>query len=221
VTEPSYFIYFHRRPDTGEVFYVGRGKKYKSHSPTRRAFDKSDRSKQWRSVVDRNDGVYSVEIVEWLETFEEARDREIFYIKSIGRKRHGGPLVNLSDGGDGISGYTHTPETRARLVSAWSQNPERIKPLQTDEAKAARRAAMALRGGSMAGKKHTDATKKKYSIDRAGSKNSQARRVVNRVTGEEFGCVGDAAKSVGLSQYTLYNYLLGNSKNTTPLEYKQ
>jgi NUMOD3 motif len=219
VIDSTFYIYFHRRPDTGEVFYVGRGKRSPRGSPTRRAHVTRGRSKQWQSIVDRNSGMYAVEIVEWHETFEQARDREAFHIKAIGRKRYGGPLINLSDGGDGIDGYVHTPETCAKLVSAWKRNPDRIKVLQSDAARAACREALALRGGPMAGKKHSAETRAKYSNDRAGSKNHQARRVVNKITGDEFGCVGDAARSVGLSQYTLYNYLLGNRKNTTPLEY--
>ena len=46
-------------------------------------------------------------------TEREAFDTERALIAAIGRKAHGGPLVNLTDGGEGVSGLVWTPEMRA------------------------------------------------------------------------------------------------------------
>lgn len=219
MTKP-FFIYLHRRPDTGDVFYVGRGKSYRNGSNIRRAEVSLGRSKSWKSIVDRNNGVYAIEIAEWVDTFEDAKEREVFYIKSFGLKRDGGTLINQTYGGDGIDGYCHTEDAKEKLKDAWLKNPQRKDFLKSEKFLSARRKKMESCSGPMTGKKHTQETLAKYREQRTGSKNSQARKVINRLTGEEFGCVGDAARSVGLSQYTLYNYLLGNAKNTTPLEYK-
>lgn len=43
---------------------------------------------------------------------------EMRLIKEIGRAATGGPLVNLTDGGDGPSGYRHTEETKRRVGEA-------------------------------------------------------------------------------------------------------
>lgn len=220
MADPQFFIYFHRRPDTGDVFYVGRGKRVNRGSPVKRAHAVRGRSAQWQSIVERNGGRYAIEIVEWCDTFESAKAREVFYIASIGRKRYGGPLVNLSDGGDGIDGYQHTAETRQKLRAAWERNPDRIKALQSETALAARRAAMARVGGSMKGKRHSAATRANYSEQRRGARNNQAKVVVDTATGLEYGCVGDAAKAIGLARSTVYNYLFGGRKNTTTLRYK-
>jgi len=42
---------------------------------------------------------------------EECLEEEKRLIKNIGRKPHG-PLLNLTDGGDGTAGFNHSPETR-------------------------------------------------------------------------------------------------------------
>lgn len=44
----DYYVYVHRRKDTGEVFYVGKGRKY-------RWLSKSGRNKIWKSVVSETD----------------------------------------------------------------------------------------------------------------------------------------------------------------------
>jgi len=43
---------------------------------------------------------------------DEAFELEKFLISFIGREIHGGPLVNLTDGGEGSSGLVHTEENR-------------------------------------------------------------------------------------------------------------
>ena len=76
MTDPQFFIYFHRRPDTGDVFYVGRGKRVGRGSPVKRAHAVRGRSAQWQSIVEKNGGQYAIEIVEWCDTFEFAKARE-------------------------------------------------------------------------------------------------------------------------------------------------
>jgi hypothetical protein len=52
-------------------------------------------------------------------TEAEAFEYEIALIHCLGRKDQGtGCLRNLTDGGEGVSGYVHTPETLAKLSAA-------------------------------------------------------------------------------------------------------
>jgi hypothetical protein len=89
-----YYIYFHINPLKNEIFYVGKGK-------GNRAYYKKDRSDFWNKISNKYG--YIVDIVEEDLNEEEAFEREIFYIKKIGRRDLGlGPLVNQTDGGDGV-----------------------------------------------------------------------------------------------------------------------
>lgn len=45
-------------------------------------------------------------------TEDEALALEVIFIKAIGREKDGGPLVNATDGGDGVSGLVYTPKMR-------------------------------------------------------------------------------------------------------------
>jgi NUMOD3 motif len=51
------------------------------------------------------------------------------FIKAIGRKKYGGPLVNMTDGGEGVTGLVHSAETREKQSAAnrgKKKSPEQI-----------------------------------------------------------------------------------------------
>src|ERR1035437_9212363 len=49
----------------------------------------------------------------------EALNNEISYIKNIGRRiDKSGPLANLTEGGEGISGYKHTKEAIIKITNS-------------------------------------------------------------------------------------------------------
>lgn len=100
----TFFTYLHRRNDTGAVFYIGKGSR-------RRAHEARGRSSYWTRVATKHG--YSVEIVASWHTEQEAFDHEVFLIACF--RDMGAPLVNLTDGGDGMSGHRHSPETKARM----------------------------------------------------------------------------------------------------------
>lgn len=89
----KYYIYFHINPLKNEIFYVGKG-------CNKRAFSKNGRNDFWKKIVNKYG--YIIDIVEENLTEEESLEREIFYITKIGRRDLGlGPLVNLTNGGEG------------------------------------------------------------------------------------------------------------------------
>jgi hypothetical protein len=106
----DFYVYMHRRATTGEIFYVGKG-----HG--NRAWSKSGRSKHWHNVVAK-DGLV-VEIVttglqEWY-----ALELETSLIALHGRRDTGrGPLVNNTDGGEGVSGRKLSLESRRKLSAS-------------------------------------------------------------------------------------------------------
>jgi hypothetical protein len=92
-------IYRHRRSDTNEIFYIGIGKKES------RPYDKIRRNRFWKRVTAKTD--YTVEIITYTDTWDEACKTEQYLISYYGRRDLGlGNLVNLTDGGDGTVGCT-------------------------------------------------------------------------------------------------------------------
>lgn len=94
-----FYVYAHYRASgrkKNEIFYVGKG--YGN-----RAYVKSDRNKYWKHIVNKYD--YYVEILYDGLDEQVALGLEISTIARYGRKDLGlGPLVNMTDGGDGVVG---------------------------------------------------------------------------------------------------------------------
>jgi hypothetical protein len=108
--QDDFCVYAHINPLRGEIFYIGKGTKG-------RACFKINRSKHWHSIVNKYG--YIIDILEDNLTEEVAFQREVYYIKRIGRSDKGlGPLVNHTDGGEGASGYKHSQETIHRISKA-------------------------------------------------------------------------------------------------------
>ena len=102
--ENVFYVYLHRRKTDNKVFYVGKGK-------GRRAYAKTSRSQWWKSVSDKHGLI--VEIV-----FENLSEEEAFQIEKdtiLEFKYFGHPLVNLTNGGEGMSGYKQPEEQRKRV----------------------------------------------------------------------------------------------------------
>jgi hypothetical protein len=97
------YVYQHIRLDTNEIFYIGIGKtKY-------RLTDQNNRNKYWLNIV--NKVGYSIEIIAENISYDEALNLERHLIKTIGRKDLGlGPLVNMTDGGEGALGYPNSKD---------------------------------------------------------------------------------------------------------------
>lgn len=91
-----YYIYQHRRDDTGEIFYVGKGK-------GKRCFS-LNRNHQWKDIT--NQTTYTIEIL-----FENLSS-ELAFLTEIGLitkyKNEGLLLCNQTMGGNGPIGYKHT-----------------------------------------------------------------------------------------------------------------
>lgn len=91
------FVYFHINPVKNKIFYVG------ISSKKLRPFNKINRTLHWKNTVKKYG--YIVDIIETDLTWQQACEREKFYIKKIGRKDLGkGNLINLTNGGEGTLG---------------------------------------------------------------------------------------------------------------------
>lgn len=111
-----FYTYIHRRLDTGEIFYVGKGSGSRAHST-------SSRGRHWMSIY-RKHGRHVELCAEWA-TEEEAHAHEILLIETL--RSIGCPLVNRTAGGEGVSGLRHKPESieaMRRGHLAWWADPK-------------------------------------------------------------------------------------------------
>lgn len=113
----KHFLYRHVRLDTNKPFYVGVGTKTKANRPDGldRAFAKSQRSKWWKSIV--NKAGYRVDILVQSDDYDFIHKKEQEFIKLYGRRDlNTGTLVNFTDGGEGILGWRRVvPLTEEQL----------------------------------------------------------------------------------------------------------
>lgn len=134
-----YCVYFHINPVKQEIFYVGIGKE-------ERAYKTQGRSEWWHKVVKKYD--YNIILIHCNLPWSKAQKLERKYIKQIGRRNLGkGPLVNLTDGGEGVAGLVR-------------------KPL-SDEVKKKMSLAQKLANKTL-NRKHTEETKKKIGLANKG-----------------------------------------------------
>ena len=91
------YVYRHIRLDKNEPFYIGIG----SDMTNKRANERARRSELWKKIVAKSD--YEIEILFDDITYDEAKLKEIEFIKLYGRiDLNNGTLANLTDGGDGM-----------------------------------------------------------------------------------------------------------------------
>ena len=90
------YIYKHIRKDTREVFYIGIGK------DKRRIKSLVNRNDIWKNIV--NKAGFEYDIIEDNLTWDEACEREKYWIKFYGRRDlKEGTLANMTDGGEGVN----------------------------------------------------------------------------------------------------------------------
>lgn len=112
----KYYVYMLN--DNDKCFYVGKGTKDRMYSHYKRAKNtkiKSPVLDKIRSMLKNNKQV-TYEKVFITDNEGDALNYEIQLINKIGRKDlNKGPLLNLTNGGDGVCGYTYTEKHRKNL----------------------------------------------------------------------------------------------------------
>lgn len=107
MAKAEFYTYVHRRADTNEVFYVGKGKGARCRAT-------QNRGQHWNRVVAKH-GI-QIEIVAHFYKEEHAFDHECLLISEY--RAAGVALVNRTDGGDGASGAKRSDETKRRMSAA-------------------------------------------------------------------------------------------------------
>jgi hypothetical protein len=98
----KHYVYIHKNPKTGAVFYIGKGK-------GGRFSDFKNRNEYWKSYVKKHGvvaGIFRDNMSEYC-----ALTLEKILIGFIGKQN----LCNLADGGRFNSGWNHSDESRAKI----------------------------------------------------------------------------------------------------------
>jgi len=136
----NFYVYQHKKADTNEIFYVGKGK-------DKRFVESKSRNPHWHNVVNKYGFDSEIIVKDVDEEFSFLVEMEAIDVY----RRRGIKLVNVTDGGEGASGYKHTAKHKANLkgnkngATSW--------------------------GMTFKNKKHTKESRQKMSYSRIGNKN--------------------------------------------------
>lgn len=152
-----FYAYVHFKPDL-TPFYVGKGKGARAFE-----FNRRKQNPRYANIVEK----YGKPLVSKIECSSEeiAFELEKGLIKCF--RRSGIKLTNLTDGGEGISGFTHCEETRKKMSISASAS---MTQERRDELSVCRKGvpmsdkAKLNMSASATGRKHTDETKLKIGI---------------------------------------------------------
>jgi NUMOD3 motif len=215
----KFYVYAHRRPDTGVIFYIGKGAVRRRHHPLYRANTKLKRNSDWHKIVKKNKGVFQVEIL-WKGLSEDkAFKKEMWYIAKYGKIRDGGILVNRANGGWNSSGYRHTEETKEKMREAHRRNPQRKEWLRSSKFKKMRWEKIKDYPPPCLGYIHTKETRLKMSVAHSGVNSPLSKPIIDISRGTSFVNIPEAAKVLNINKWTLYKYLNGRLRNPTSFRY--
>lgn len=117
-----FYIYGHRKADSGDLFYIGKGVNRNGKPYFERAKARYSRSPWWNRIVSKHSR--TVEIICMCQSAESSAECEQLLISHYGRMEHGGILINLTDGGEGVHGRSASEKTR-RLMSLANRGKKR------------------------------------------------------------------------------------------------
>jgi hypothetical protein len=171
----DFYVYIHRKATTGEVFYVGKGQ-------GDRAYSYRNRNDWWLNIAMKH-GVHVDVVLDGLQEWY-ALELEKDLICLHGRCDIGtGTLVNMTDGGEGISGLIHSEESKKKMSVSKLGNTH------------------------MVGVTRSDASKKKMSEAKR-----KTMRQIRRGDGVVYESTHAAARDSGVRQGSIVNCVKGRCK---------
>lgn len=205
------YVYAHIRPDKNQIFYIGVGLKNDGYKRSR---IKKYRNKYWNNIVNKNNGIYEIEILNDGLSKKESLFIEIMLIKFYGRKDNNtGILSNMTDGGDGRLGIIVSKETREKMSKAKKElynngyvNPKKDKKISEETKKKI----------SKSKKNMLNETKNKISKNHASKKEGWtslcSKAVIHIITNEIFSSMSQAELAYNLPSRYISQQLRRNSK---------
>lgn len=169
-----YYVYAHYRPNDEIPFNIGKGK-------ARRAWSKDRQNRWWHNIVNKYNGFDVCLLHENLKEYDALR-LEAMYINAYGRADQGkGPLVNMTDGGEGMSGYKAPLEVRqAQSIRQTGKSLPKGRK-HKEETKQKMRAYQSSRPsrGPV-----TEETKQKLRIAGMGNQNAKGHKQISHMRGK-------------------------------------
>jgi hypothetical protein len=104
-------------------------------------------------------------------TEREAFDEEVKLIKLIGRKNSGGVLSNLTDGGEGQTGYNHREESKIKISNSLKNNKDWLDKMKSKEHRDKLSKSLMGHEGHGKGNHRTQEVKDKIRLSVLGDKN--------------------------------------------------
>ena len=198
----NYYVYLHITKEDGLPFYVGKG-------TANRDTSLHGRNKWWKNIVNKYD--YDIVFLEIGLTPEEASNKEMYWISRIGRRDlNKGPLVNLTDGGEGTTGKLVTIEMRERMIG--NKNPF-YNQKHTEETRNKIRESNKRRFYS---KEREDKRIKNSLINTLyGDVHCRGKLLLNLETGVFYVSIREASRTINMREDTLRFHLKRGVKNKT------
>jgi hypothetical protein len=245
--EEVFYVYRHIRIDKNEPFYIGVGKVYRTNTVKQedyysRAFQNTKRSRFWNFVAEKT--LYEVEIIFECNSREEALQKEIEFIALYGRRDLGkGTLVNLTDGGDGMSNNIQSEETLKKRRDMYYQGKTGLKPLKGENSPVAKKVEEIKTGRifntctEAANYLNINLSNFIDQLSNTERKNTTGFRYVDESNNKEYICrkrnvkvydysnntviesISEASRIYSISQRMLGSVLDGKYRNKTPLVY--
>jgi len=217
-----------------EPFYVGKGKGYRIKNTTKDLRSNLFKSNKIKKLLENNIEIIKIKLFENIEE-NESLQKEIMLIKTIGRRNlNNGPLVNLTDGGEGLSGFVYTEETlKKRSISQTGEGNGFFGHKHTEEVR--KKHSLLVRGEShpMFGKKHSEETIKKLKEHREKKISNKLLKEVcqkfnksvlmfdlNMNFIEEFNSVKECSQKTGINESIISKCCRGDIKSPTRYFFK-
>jgi hypothetical protein len=171
----DFYVYEHRRKDSGMVFYVGKG-------CGQRAKNLHNRGRYWNNVAKAAGGIRITYPVLGVDE-EMALLAEMELIDAY--RRMGVRITNITDGGEGTTGWVPTEEVKRKIGEANKNTPKAsgerhgmYGKKHSEESLAKMRESQSSREWGekhpFYGKQHTEASKAKMSENLKGKKSGAA-----------------------------------------------
>jgi hypothetical protein len=219
-----------------EPIYIGKGLKNRPKKHFYRyKTGKSYFYNKFRSIIDSGQvPIWSIikEDLTEIEAFEEEKR----LIKMIGRKCNGGTLTNLSEGGEGQTGFKHSEDSKLKISMTIKQNEswrETMKSVEyrdkisrslighdgygkgiprTDDVKNKIRESVSGHRNHFFGKKHSDELKKNMSLKNSGIGNPNSKSYTIRHDEDILKFNGRSELKLFINEYNKTNNLSGPNR---------
>lgn len=227
--EKKSYVYRHLKPN-GEVFYVGVG----TDSNFQRSKSKRNRNEFWRYIVDKYG--YEIQILKQNISKKEAEEVEILLVSWYGRRDLGlGTLCNLTDGGGGTIGHTHTKEY-CEMMSELRRGDKNPFYGKNHSKESCKKISDALKGNKhpnygnkysperiremrilSTGKITPEHVKEKQKASCLKTGHPNDKKVIDTETLEVYTTISSTARIYGYNRNVLKDYLNGKRPNKTIL----